>query len=379
MNNKAYRPLHPTVRLLPALALALLAGCASAPPPTAPEPVQPAPQVEPPVKPAPKPVEVRPDYPARYVVKKGDTLWDISARFLKSPWRWPEVWQNNPQIANPHLIYPGDILTLIYIDGKPVIQLQRGEPARQTVKLAPKVRVESLKLAVPTIPLDAIRPFLKRPRVTTQAELDAAPYIVASAGDHLIAASGNRIYAKGIKENGTYNYVVVRPGDVYRNPDNPDDILGYEAIHIADAKVVRFGQPATLELSNSNQEALNGDRLLPAGADQFEQNFFPRSPTNQVTGRIIAVPGGVSQIGQYQVVAINLGKQQAMRVGDVLAVYQNGETVRDPLKEGDDNMIKLPDEYAGLLMVFRVFDRVSYGLVMTAVRPMHVMDRLTNP
>lgn len=361
--------------LLPALLLALLGGCATTP-------EEPAPAPEPQVAPAePEPLVMKPDYPERYVVVRGDTLWDISERFLRDPWRWPELWQKNTYIANPHLIYPGDVLTLLYIDGQPTLQVQRGSigraaEGRPTVRLSPRVRVEDLDRAVPTIPLDAIRPFLARPRVVTEEELEAAPYFLASADDHLIAASGNRIFVRGIDDPNIADYAVVRQGDAYVNPEDEDDILGYEAIHIGDARVVRFGDPATLVLTKSNREALKGDRLLPGIDNVVNTHFIPKAPEQPVNGHIISVLDGVSQIGQFQVVVIDQGLREGLAAGDVLAVYQSGVIARDPIRNEE---VVLPDQKAGTLMVFRTFERMAFALVMDATRPIHTLDRVTNP
>lgn len=372
-------------RLLPLFAAAaFVAGCASTPP----QPAEaPAPQPEPVVVETPveqPPLQLKANYPEAYVVVKGDTLWDISSRFLEDPWRWPELWYSNPQIANPHLIYPGDELLLVYVDGRPMIQIRRPDGAMATVgrglkeeRLSPQVREESLDRAIPTIPIDAIKQFLSRPRVVTEKELEMAPYIISSADKHLIAGPGNTVYVRGLKDADQTEYVVVRPGEVYRNPDNRDDILGYEALHVADAKLKNFADPSSLRIATATREVFNGDRLMPANDSLPDTHFLPRAPQQQVKGKIIAVPGGVSLIGQYQVVAINLGQQQGMEPGHVLAVYQAGEVMRDRLRENE--LVKMPDEHAGTLMVFRVFDRVSYGLVMKATRTMHVLDVVTNP
>ncbi|WP_127478716.1 LysM peptidoglycan-binding domain-containing protein [Sulfurivermis fontis] len=364
-------------RLLTLLAAAaIVVGCASAPQP-APEPPQPEPVAE------PAPLVVKPDAPQQYVVVKGDTLWDISSRFLEDPWRWPELWDSNPQIENPHLIYPGDILILAYKDGRPIIQIHRGgkisttAPGRPEVRLSPKVRVEGLDRPIPTIPMDAIRPFLSRPRVVTQEELEAAPYIVSSVDRHLVAGPGHRIYVRGLSDANLTEYMVVRPGDVYRNPEDRDDILGYEAIHLGDAQLKDFDDVSTLQINKATREILNGDRLLPMNDALSDTSFLPRAPKDKVRGQIIAVPGGVALIGQFQVVAINLGQNDGMEPGHVLAVYQRGETVRDARR--DNELVKMPDEHAGTLMVFRTFARVSYGLVLKATRTMHVNDFVTNP
>jgi len=365
--------------VIPALAFVLMAGCAT--PTPAPTPSAPEPQPEPAQEPAPQKTEpasplIRPDYPERYVVVKGDTLWDIAGRFLHDPWRWPEVWQKNPEIENPHLIYPGDILTLIYIDGRPTLQVERGD-AYKTVKLSPTVREYPIEEAIPTIPMDAIGPFLSRPRVISEEELEAAPWIVSSADEHLIASTGNRIYVRGIDAGAQRDWVIVRPGALYHNPDDPDDILGREMIHVGEARLQRHGDPATLHITASSREVLNGDRLLPAEPRPLEPFFHPRSPADPVSGHIIAVLDGLSQIGQYHVVTLDLGEEEGMAPGHVLAVSQSGKTVRDPLKTGEK--VVLPEERAGTVMIFRVFDRVSYALVMKATRAMHVMDRVSRP
>jgi hypothetical protein len=417
-------------RLLTSLAAAsIVVGCASAPQqPVASEP-PPEPVVAAPAAPAPEPAPaaaplvLKPDHPQRYVVAKGDTLWGISSRFLSDPWRWPELWDRNTTINNPHLIYPGDVLVLSYRGGQPVIEVQRGgvvsRPApggMPEVRLSPKVRVEGLDRPIHTIPISAIRPFLTRPRVVTQHELDAAPYIVSSVDKHLIASPGHRVYVRGLTDADLVDYMVVRAGDVYRNPDNKEDILGYEAIHVGDVQLKAFNSAtttvevgstshenaeyvdeflgheaiqaaegeqqelasiSTLEITASTREILNGDRLLPVVDSMPDTSFMPRAPKDKVQGQIIAVPGGVSLIGQYQVVALNLGKSEGMEPGHVLAVYQRGEMVRDRMRGNE--LVRMPDEHAGTLMVFRTFERVSYGLVLQATRTMHVNDLVTNP
>jgi hypothetical protein len=326
-------------------------------------------------------VKLVPDHPDRYVVMRGDTLWDISARFLEDPWKWPEIWHINPEIANPHLIYPGDIIRLEFVDGKPVLRLERpGDNDLHTVKLSPTARMTVIDSAIPTIPMDAIGQFLKYPRIVTQKELDDSPYIVASSEDRLISGTGNKVYARGIADPEVTRYNIVRRGEVYRNPERRGDILGYEAIHVGYATVTRAGDPATLIIDQSEREVLAGDRLLPVTEDEIGHYFLPRAPKDNVEGRILSVLDGLVRIGQYQVVAISRGASDGLEPGHVLAVHQTGETVRDNFTSRRfDRSVRLPNERAGTVMLIRVFDRISYALVMEAARDLRILDTVTTP
>ena len=318
-------------------------------------------------------------HPNTYVVVKGDTLWDISARFLQSPWRWPDVWHANPQVKNPHLIYPGDIISLTYdANGKPVLSVKRGRP---TVKLSPGVRASRLDRAIPTIPLDAIRQFLSRPLVLTQKEIDEAAYIVETAGEHVVAGAGDHVYARGIKDNKQTKFSIFQPGKPYRNPGaEKNDILGIEAIYVGEGTVQAFGDPATLLLTSTEREARRGDRVMPFDPNEIDEHFLPHVPSAKIDGSIINVVDGVSQIGQHQIVVLNKGTQDKVDVGTVLSVFRRGETISDLVTEEDrSDTVTLPDESAGTVMVFRSFDRVSFALVMEATRAMHVLDAVRNP
>ncbi len=326
-------------------------------------------------------VTLRPGHPDRYVVVKGDTLWGISARFLRDPWLWPEVWSVNPQIRNPHLIYPGDVIVLAYVNGKPQLHLERRARTpggMRTVRLQPEVRREPLPPAIPTIPLDAIRPFLTRSAVVSRGELADAPYVVDIAGEHLAGADGNRIYVRRLGDTTHRSFAVVRRGDVFRNP-RTGKVLGYAAIHLADAELIRGGDPATLRLSHVDQEVLIGDRLIPLPATRLPDDFVPQAPKGKVDGQIISVFHGVSQIGQDQVVVLDVGREQGIRAGDVLAVYQAGRRIRDTVEGGIGRSVQLPATRAGLVMVFRPFRQVSYALVMSATRAIHLDDSVRNP
>lgn len=321
---------------------------------------------------------MRVGHPDRYVVQKGDTLWDISGRFLRDPWYWPEIWYHNPEIQNPHLIYPGDVISLVYVDGQPRLTVQHGDRVGPTVKLSPRIREASIESSIPTIPMDAIRPFLTGTRVVAPEVLDGAPYIVAGSEERVMMSATDKMYARGLKDAPAQAYGVFRKGDEFVDPDT-GKVLGVEARHLADATLVASGDPATLRVIGGNREILAGDRLLQASDEEFRASFFPKAPGVDVEGKIISVIDGVTQIGQYSVIAINRGSSDGLEVGDVLAVFRAGETVRDRHsgKRGDE--ITLPDERAGDIIVFRVFDEMSFALVMEANRAMLVRDAVRNP
>lgn len=352
---------------------ALVAACASTPPP--------APTTAPPVtsSSAPPPPLTRPPAvikdtaPLKYIVKKGDTLWDIASYFLRDPWLWPEVWYVNPQVQNPHLIYPGDELLLVYADGRPQITRVGGGIER----LSPRVRATPLESAIPTIPIDAIRNFLNGPRLVDRDTLRSAPYIVEFIGEHLIGGRGNSVFVKGMPEGGLTSHQTVREGAPYRDPDS-GDVIGIEAIPVGHAEVSEFGQPAIVKMLTSVREVRIGDRMLPLEAEIFDANFYPHAPDTDINGRIISVYDGVSQIGQYAIVALNRGARDGLEPGHVLSVFQAGDKVPDPYGSGYPS-IQLPDLNAGTLLVFKTYDRLSYGLVMEANRNLNVLDKVKNP
>jgi hypothetical protein len=335
-------------------------------------------------------VKLRKDHPDKYTVVKGDTLWDISAKFLESPWRWPEVWSYNPQIKNPHLIYPGDVVYLEYdASGKPILKVSRGAPqikmtpqAQGVNKLSPQVRTLRVDAPIATIPLNSIQQFLGQPRVLSASELKNAAYIVSSKDSRLISGAGDRIYARGIHpgQDPSSSYAVLRIGKAYRNPGSSgSDILGYEAIHVADAKAIDFGDPSTLNIIESNRETLVGDKIVPKKASGLDQTFIPHPPSKTINGQIISVIDGLARIGQYQTVVINKGGLDGLETGHVLAVYQSGKKVRDVYGSNSGEIVTLPDVRAGVALVYRTFDHVSYALVMEAYLDMQVYDMVRNP
>lgn len=317
-------------------------------------------------------VELNPDYPKHYVVKKGDTLWDISGMFLKYPWHWPDIWFANPQIENPHLIYPGDELSLVWRDGRPVLELNRGD---RTVKLSPQMRETMLDQPIPTIPLSAIGPFLSKPKVVGAEVLETAPYVVASADERLISGAGDYVYVRGVMDDEVSDYSVFRGGKVYTDPET-DEVLGYEAIYTGDGSIASQGDPAKLNLTYTNREVQIGDRLLESEEDNYDLNFIPRSPETEMNGRIISVFDGVSQVGQYQIVVLNLGERDGIESGHVLSVFQAGETIRDQVTDDPKDMVTLPDEHAGEAMIFKTYEKVSYAIVMKATRAIHLLDKV---
>lgn len=316
--------------------------------------------------------QLRDNYPQQHTVVKGDTLWDISNTFLSNPWMWPEIWHVNPQIKNPHLIYPGDVIRLVYLDGKPRITVDRN----RVVKLSPKVRVVEQGDAIPSISLDKINKFLSRSRIVTAEQLESAPYVVSGESKRLVLGKGDRLYARGDFDDSIAVYGVYRKGETYVDPETGEQ-LGVQALDIGSGRMRALeGEIATLLMTRTTEEVRVGDRLLTEEQRAIDSTFFPSAPEGEVDATIIAVEGGVTQVGNMDVVVINRGEREGMNVGNVLAVYKVGGTVKDRVK-GDT--VTLPDERAGLVMVFRTFEKLSLGIVLEADRPLAVRDRVRNP
>lgn len=310
--------------------------------------------------------------PDQYTVKKGDTLWDIASLFLKKPWLWPEIWQANPQIQNPHLIYPGDVVSLVYIDGQPRLTLNRG----RVVKLSPKVRVVEHDEAIATLPLDKIDNFLSRNRVVDDATLEAAPHVVAGQEKHLLSGIGDTFYARGDFSGAENSFGIFRRGDPYIDPVSKE-ALGIRAIDIGAGELSSVsGDIGTLTATRSGEEIRVGDRLLPNEVRRIDSMFYPSAPEADVEALIIGVEGGVNNASHLDVVAINRGERDGLIVGNTLAIYKRGETVQDRVAK---DTVVLPPKRVGLLMVFRTFEKMSFGLVLEAARPVAVDDLLRNP
>ncbi|MDR5897611.1 LysM domain-containing protein [Halomonas vilamensis] len=320
---------------------------------------------------------LRNDAPERYTVQAGDTLWDIAARFLHAPWQWPEVWRENPQIENPHLIYPGDVLTLRDCQGMPCIQLER---SKQVVKLSPEVRTLPHREAIEPLPREAVEAFLRKHRIVDSTEvLNELAYVVAGDDTRLISGAGDVIYVR-LTDQARNKSAMVRgePMGIYRQGEpyvgGDGDVLGLELISVGEAVLLRRDDDiARLEVRRAEQEVRNDDIVLPLESFLLDDPFTPRAPRNDVSGVILAVPGGVRFIGRLQVVAIDLGTQDGLQPGHVLRVDQQGERVNDPRTQ---EVLQLPAEEAGALMVFKPYDHVSYALVMEASRVLAVGDRV---
>ncbi len=326
---------------------------------------------------------LNPNAPDSYVVKRGDTLWGIAKVFLRDPWFWPEIWQVNPQIQNPHLIYPGDTLRLVYIEGKPTIMLQRGDVAR----VLPRVRSQPFEGAVTAIPYEAVAAFMSKPSVLTKEQIKSAPYVLATRDLHVAMADGDTLYARGFSapaDVGTH-YNVVHVGDALIDPDD-NRVVGYDGIFTGAGHVTRGGDPTTLLMTESARETEPGDKLFAGGVD-VPLDFVPSPPKVKTNGRIISVSNGVTVIGQYEVVVINRGAADGLAPGNVLAVYSAGDVIRDTANKGFLNgmtrlaapKVRLPDERNGTFMVFKTFDHLSYGLILEATNVIRVADRVENP
>lgn len=392
--------------LVASFAVLLAAGCQSMPEPSAPAATEPvtvassaAPAVQEnavdaalaraaqePATSAPAPAAqaapvLNPNAPQSYVVQRGDTLWDISAKFLRDPWLWPEIWHVNPDIANPHLIYPGDTLKLVYGSaGRPQIQLIPGN----AVRVSPLVRTSPLDGPIATIPYRAIASFLGRPSLLSKEDVERAPKIAVVRDNHLVASLSDYIYAKGMKEHGPGSYAIVRVGDELKDPET-GRVMGYMGTYAASVRFDQVGDQVSKGLLvESARESVAGDLLFSEDVQVPSRDIVPHAPPANFTGQIMAVVDGVSQIGQYDVVAVNRGSKQGLEVGHVLAIDQKGEVVADGScktfgRTSCHGSITLPSERAGTLLIFKTYEDMSYGLVVETTVPVRVTDVVHTP
>ena len=357
------------------------------------------------------------DAPDRYIVVPGDTLWGISGRFLKDPWKWPEIWKmNQEQIRNPHRIYPGDVVVLDRAAGQLRLQSSRDRGSATTVRLSPRVRSRNLAdAAVPAISPSVIEPFLSRPMVVGENELDRAPTITATQENRVATGFGDTVYVGGLSKEMGSNWQLFRRGDALIDPDT-GEVLGYVATYLGEARVLKFGDQSSVTITRSVQEIYAGDRLLPVGKEQPTFSYVPRAPGKSVRGRVISTYSGLWETGPTGIVALSKGARDGLEVGHVLAIHRSQSTARYEMRTsalfgtqgpaGNDSprtyyseqlntrngplysqgqpitaqqTANLPDERYGLVMVFRTFDRASFGMVMQSSRPVALNDVVTNP
>jgi hypothetical protein len=323
-------------------------------------------------------LQIKTDAPDRYVVVKGDTLWAISGRFLKSPWRWPEIWRlNKEEIKNPHWIYPGDVVLLDRRTGSLRLVKNEKYQGRDFVKLSPHARVEQTeRAAIPIISPADIGPFLSQPLVIEKDGLDSAPRIVANEEGHVVIGAGSRAYVAGLVPGGPQQWHIFRPGKALIDPET-NKVLGYEAIYLGDARVLKYGETSTIEVIKATQEILRDDRLVAVTNIELA-NFVPHAPERAVRGLVISTYGGVAEAGRGSIITLNRGAQDGLEIGHVLALSRTGE-VAAYRTEDKTKTIKLPEERYGLALVFRVFDHVSYALVMQSTLSVHVSDAVETP
>ncbi len=341
---------------------------------------------------SPESITYEPEYPQTYIVQKGDTLWDISSVFLRDPWHWPEIWFKNPQVENPHLIYPGDVLAIIYIGGQKFVQIvRRGDDGQvlstggssgsgmKIIKLSPRVRSQSIDASIPSIPIDSIRHLLSRPLIIDEDELNKAAYVLSSQDSHLINSVDDKLYVRKLDTtSGNGRYQIFRPNKPLYDPLT-EELLGYEAIYVGDTKLLLGGDPATVRVTDSVREILRDDRVLPIDNTNFARDFFPKPPTIEVRGEVISLLDAISMIGKFQTIAINLGSRDGVETGNLLEIRRLGEVIPDNSEEDPTFRVKLPDERVGMAMIIRSFEKMSYALVMEADRPVVVTDYLQTP
>ena len=349
------------------------------------------------------PSNIREDAPVEYTVVRGDTLWDIAGRYLNEPWKWSEIWEANPQIQNPHLIYPGDRVELEYINGRASILLTQGgisatgepgmaganEPMKfdengnptpmftnSRIRVSPTIRYESLDEAIPTIPGDSIQQFLVHPLVVGAETLSQAPYVVANDENRLVVAKGSNVYVRGQMNNRQTDYGIYRKSNELRDTVN-GRLYGYELTHVADAKLQNLGDPSTLTITDNKMETITGDILLASSKGSVTHQYVPRIPELKGEGRIISLVNAISQSGRDQVIVLNMGTSSNIKEGDVLAIETRGKMIKDDQAKPGYDRVSLPNQRTGVVMVFKTFDEVSYALVMESTRPVRKDDIIT--
>ena len=315
-------------------------------------------------------------HPVDYVVKDGDTLWDIAGKFLKDPWRWKQIWRSNPDIQNPDLIYPGDRLVLRYDENGPYLEhlSSRERAARKTVKMTPAVYIEQLDRAIPAIPPGVIMPFLMDPRIVEEGGLNDTAYITEGVEGNILLGQLSEVYARKVDGAPGTKYKVLRMGDPLVDPDSKK-VLAYETVFLGEAEMVRPGDPAKMMLTRAVQEVQPGDRMLPYAKKVSFPYYQPATVTRPVTAYIMSTYGSLSETAMGEIVTISVGEQDGIRQGDVLQIMRNAGLATDPITK---KKYERPVERSGVLMVFKTFDKVSYALIMRSTKAVHVGDRVVN-
>lgn len=312
------------------------------------------------------------NYPERYTVIEGDTLWGISGKFLRDPWRWPEVWQGNPQVDNPDLIYPGDVLIMSIIDGRPALRSLR----REEVRLSPSAREIDYLDAIPPIDPAAIQAYINAPLVTDDEEMLTAGYIVDGLGKRILMGKYDQFYARGIEDQEADEYRIFRQGRHFVHPITEEE-LGYEAEHVGDARMLRKGDTARLTILNTHSDVSLRDRLRPVYKKESLPFFYPKAPTNpEIRGMILQTENRLVEMGPLSIVAITLGEREGVEPGDVFRILSQTIQKEDPMT-GDDYFI--PEEKIGLMLVFRTFEKVSFALITNSSRPISANDVVVSP
>jgi len=367
--------------------LLLIVACAEPPAPYAvvhePEAVDPGNAVKAIIPETPPPTETivyEPESPQTYIVQEGDTLWDISSVFLRDPWFWPEIWFKNPQVENPHLIYPGDTLAIVYVGGERRVQLlSQTSGGLKVVKVNPRIRSKSIDATIPSIPIESIRHLLERPLIIDEATLNDSAYVLSSLDNHLINSTNDKLYVRKLDTTqGIGRYHIYRPNRPLFDPIT-NELLGYEALYVGESRLLLRGDPASVRVTDAEREILRNDRVMPMDNTNFERDFFPKPPSSDVTGAIVALLNSISKSGAYQTIAINLGNRDGIESGNILRIRRNGDVIPDKAESDPDFMVKLPDEQIGMAMVIRAFEKMSYALIMEAEMPISIQDYVESP
>lgn len=313
------------------------------------------------------------DYPQRYTVVEGDTLWDISGKFLRDPWRWPEVWQGNPQVENPDLIYPGDVLVMTFIDGKPVLRSLR----RETVRLSPQPRASKFNEAIQLIDPAAIQAYINSPLVTDENELLTSGYIVDGFDNRLLLGKYDKFYARAISaETPGDSFRIFRAGRHFVDPVSKES-LGWEAVHVGDADLLKGGDPAKFTVLKAYEDITIRDRLRPVEEKEALPFLFPKAPANdKIRGVILDTPNRATEIGALTVIAMNLGEREGVKSGDTFRIRSQSMAKKDPM---NGEKYSTPEENVGLAIVFRTFEKVSYALITDSSRQVLPGDVLVSP